>query len=658
LLGSCCRLYKHNTAPRRPRHLRSFFKSNFTVAIRIFRREGVRAMTILQAYQRVWRLRWHFLTAHVAMTLIAAAIVSPLVAAMVRLAVDLSGAPALADQDIARFLLSPAGLAGAIVVASALIVVAVLETAVLMRIHMTDRHGARTGFLRGLAAVVRRLPKLLAFAALLVGRVLIIALPFLLLAALVAWHFLTGHDINYFLSTRPPEFIRAAILIAIIAAAMGGLLVERLVSWSMALPGLLFSGFSAAGAFRESADITRGRRMRIAALLIGWALISLAIGAIVAGAAGVAARLALVDSGFGFGVIAAFMLGVLLLWFLANMFATTLTSGSLAVLLAEQLGVCGAPVTVAFAAEDAEEDKRAGAFRIAAVAIGIAAVAAFAGGLAMLADVSAAGDVEVIAHRGAAGSRPENTLASVQKAIEDGADWVEIDVQETADGDVVVLHDSDFMKIAGVDLKIWDTKTADLADIDIGSWFAPEYSGERTPTLTAVLKEAKGSNARVLIELKYYGHDQRLEERVAQIVEAAGMVESIAIMSLDYPAVRKMKALRPDWQVGLLAATAIGYLTRLEADFLAVSTGLASVNLVRRARAADLDVYVWTVNDPITMSRMVSRGVAGLITDEPGLAREVLSDRASLGPAEQLVLVGADLLGLDLSPRAYRDDSP
>ena len=615
-------------------------------------------MTILQAYRRVWQLRWHFLTTHVAITLAATAIVSPLVAAMVRLAVGLSGAPALADQDIARFLLSPAGLACAIVVASVLIVVAVFETAVLMRIHMADRNGAKTGFLRGLAAVVRRLPKLLVFAALLVGRILIIFLPFVLLSALVAWHFLTGHDINYYLSNRPPEFIRAAMIIVVIAAAMGALLVERLVSWSMALPGLLFSGFSAAGAFRESKNLTRGRKKRIAALLVGWAAISLAIGAIVAGTAAAAARFVLADSGFGFGVIAASMLSVLLLWFLANMIATTLTAGSLAVLLAYQLTICGAPITVAFAEEDAEEDKRAGTFRVAVVVVGIAAVAAFAGGLSLLADVRATGKVEVIAHRGAAGSRPENTLASVRKAIEDGADWVEIDVQETADGEVVVIHDSDFMKIAGVELKIWDATTDDLADIDIGSWFAPEYSGERTPTLKQVLEEAKDRNARVLIELKYYGHDERLEKRVAQIVEATGMVEGIAIMSLEYPAVRKMKALRPDWRVGLLAATAIGDLTRLEADFLAVSSSLASVNLIRRAGAADLDVYVWTVNDPIMMSRMVSRGAAGLITDEPGLARDVLTERANLGPAEQLVLVGADLLGLDLTPRAYRDQSP
>jgi glycerophosphoryl diester phosphodiesterase len=614
-------------------------------------------MTVPRAYQRVWQLRWRFLTTHAALTLFAAAILSPLLGAMVRLAIGFSGAPALADQDIARFLLSPTGLACAIVVASVLIVAAVLETAVLMWIHMADRHDARANVLGGLAPIIRRLPALLMFAALLVGRLLLISAPFLLLAALAAWYFLAGHDINFFLAARPPEFTHAVIVIGALAVVMGALLVTRLVSWSMALPGLVFSGFGPADAFRRSADLTRKRRLPIATELAAWAAIGLTIGALVAGTAGTAARFVLQDSGAGFGAVATLMAVALVLWFLANMAATTLTAGSLAVLLADRLGLCGAPVTVPFAGDDAETGRSAGTVWTAALALAAVAVGALVVGGAVLADARTEDDVTVIAHRGAAGARPENTLASVRKAIEDGADWVEIDVQETRDGEVVVIHDSDFMKIAGVDLKIWNATMEDLAGIDIGGWFAPEYAGERTPTLAAVLREAKG-RANVLIELKYYGHDERLEERVADIVDRADMAADIAVMSLNYDGVRKMKVLRPGWRVGLLAATAIGDMTRLEADFLAVSTGLASVHFVRRARAADRDVYVWTVNDPMAMSRMIARGAAGLITDEPGLARDVLAEHAELGTAARLLLVGADLLGIDLTPRSYRDQSP
>ena len=97
-------------------------------------------------------------------------------------------------------------------------------------------------------------------------------------------------------------------------------------------------------------------------------------------------------------------------------------------------------------------------------------------GLYLLQGVRGQGEVVVIAHRGAAGSAPENTLASVERAIDQGADYVEIDVQETADDQIAVLHDSDLMKVAGVDLKIWDATLERLAGIDIGKPGSPRSS--------------------------------------------------------------------------------------------------------------------------------------------------------------------------------------
>jgi len=229
--------------------------------------------------------------------------------------------------------------------------------------------------------------------------------------------------------------------------------------------------------------------------------------------------------------------------------------------------------------------------------------------------------------------------------LSDRADWVEIDVQETADGEVVVAHDSDFMKLAGVGLKVWDATLADLADIDIGSWYDPAYAGERTPTLRQVLEAAK-DRGKVLIELKYYGHDVELEPRVARIVRETGMSADVAVMSLKIAGVRKMQALRPGWPHGILAATALGDLSALDAEFLAVNTGQVSLNLIRRTHAQGKKLYVWTVDDPVTMVRMISMGVDGLITDEPALARRVMEARNRLTAPERLMLWLSDQLRL------------
>ena len=240
----------------------------------------------------------------------------------------------------------------------------------------------------------------------------------------------------------------------------------------------------------------------------------------------------------------------------------------------------------------------------------------------------------------------ENTLAAIKKAIEDKADWVEIDVQETADDKVVVFHDSDFMKLAGVDLKIWDATMDDLKGIDIGSWFAPEFKDQRVPTLDEVLDVCKGKVG-VNIELKYYGHDKQLEQRVVEIVEAHDMAAEIVVMSLKIDAVKKMKSLRPNWKVGLLMSVSAGDMRTLEADFLAVNAGFANRRLVRSTHAGGKEIFVWTVNDISTMSAMVSRGVDGLITDKPALAKAVLEMRAKLSAPERLLLELAGVFGLD-----------
>ena len=117
-------------------------------------------------------------------------------------------------------------------------------------------------------------------------------------------------------------------------------------------------------------------------------------------------------------------------------------------------------------------------------------------------------------------------------------------------------------------------------------------------------------------------------------------------MSLKYEGVQKMKAIEPEWTVGLLASTLVGNLPALDVDFLAVNAAAASARLVRDAQAAGKDVYVWTINSPLAMSHMASLGVSGLITDKPALARDVLLQRSGLSAIERLVLAMGSSLGL------------
>jgi glycerophosphoryl diester phosphodiesterase len=254
-------------------------------------------------------------------------------------------------------------------------------------------------------------------------------------------------------------------------------------------------------------------------------------------------------------------------------------------------------------------------------------------------------EVAITAHRGASAHAPENSLAAVKRAIADNTDWVEIDVQETADGIIVLAHDQDLKKVAGMDLKIGEATYDQLRHVDIGRSFSPEFAGERIPTLEEVLTVCKG-HAGLNIELKYYGHEKKLEERVIELVEAHDMASDVVVMSLKHEGVQKTKALRPSWTVGLLTAVAIGNLTKVEADFLAVNAKIATSTFIHSAHRRGKEVYVWTINDPVLMSDFISRGVDNIITDKPALARSVLAQRAQMTPAERLLVRVGSQVGL------------
>ena len=258
---------------------------------------------------------------------------------------------------------------------------------------------------------------------------------------------------------------------------------------------------------------------------------------------------------------------------------------------------------------------------------------------------------EIMAHRGASLAAPENTMAAVRSAIDSGAQWVEIDVQETADGEVVVIHDSDLQKIGRVPLGVATSELEELQEVDIGSWFGEEFSEERIPTLDQVLRLCK-DRIRVNIELKYYGAQQQLEKRVAEIVDANAMADQVVVMSLSLDGIRKMRQLRPAWTLGLLSSVAVGNLAALDVDFLALNARFASRHLIRRMHEQGKDIMVWTINDPVGMSAMASRGVDVIITDEPALAVSLMEQREQLEPAERLLMQLADIFQ---KPSLYRE---
>ncbi|WP_133169951.1 glycerophosphodiester phosphodiesterase family protein [Shimia abyssi] len=589
------------------------------------------------------------MAAHLVFSLVLGTVLVPVMALAVRLALKLSGQPALADFDIAVFLLSPVGFVAFLFLAGFALFLFVLDVSFMMAIVLRERHSGETRVLETIMLIVPRMRVIVELGMRLTLRVLAICLPFLAVAGAAYFAWMTEFDINYYLSNKPQEFTRTLIVAGAVLAVMAIVLLRSLIRWTLTLPLVVFGGVAPKQSFAQSAEEMRGQEIGFGSRILVWIAVGFVVNAGAVAVLGVVTNLSIASFAGGLQSLVLFLLLFAGLGAVVNFSIAAMTTGALATLIVARAGWPG---------KDAPSVPPIPSWAKPAIAgVAVAAVVLTGIALTQLARVEANPEVQVIAHRGAAGAAPENTMASILRAIEDEADWIEIDVQETADGKVVVVHDSDFMKIAGVNLRVWDATMPDLAEIDIGSWFDPAFSDERTPLLSEVLDLAKG-RAGVVIELKYYGHDEMLEQRVADLVEAADMVEHVRIMSLKYSAVQKMRALRPDWNIGLLASASLGRMWELDADFLAVNGATTSHRLVRETRAAGKETFVWTINDALSMSQMISKGVDGLITDEPALARKTIAEHRELNLIERMVLGLAGSIGLDLKTESYRDDSP
>jgi len=242
----------------------------------------------------------------------------------------------------------------------------------------------------------------------------------------------------------------------------------------------------------------------------------------------------------------------------------------------------------------------------------------------------------IIAHRAGAHYGPENTLAALEKTIEQKADYAEIDVQRTFDGTVVVVHDQDLMRLARDPRRIRETTYQDLSKVDVGSGFHKKFAGERLARLSDFLSVASGK-IKLLIELKYYGEDPLLAGETAKLVLQAGMEKEVAFMSLNLEGVKQIKRLAPQIPAGYLFAAGLGDLAQLDVDFLAVPIGQATAGLMKAAEEKIMKVYAWTVNDIDDILDLMEVGIDGMITDDPALARKAVEDIRKLSAMERFL---------------------
>lgn len=234
----------------------------------------------------------------------------------------------------------------------------------------------------------------------------------------------------------------------------------------------------------------------------------------------------------------------------------------------------------------------------------------------------------VIAHKGASGDAPENTLAAFQLAVEQDADVLELDVQMTADGYPIVFHDDTLDRTTNGKGLARSKTLAEIKGLDAGSWFSKRYASERVPTLEEVVAWAKGKIP-LAIEIKNLPYRYKgIEASVTGVLERQHAMLEHEVFSFDHPCVRRFKAREPGLLTGVCyhgdavdhAALAKG------ANATVLHPMLLDIrpDALREAHAAGLLVFPWTADTQEEIRALLALGVDGITTDYPARVRGMI----------------------------------
>ncbi len=562
-----------------------------------------------------------------------------------------SGQIAVTDNDLLTFVFSLPGVIFVLLSVGFALMFWFAEQAAMLMIVADASHGTKVSVSRVLWENVKHMPALLNLGLRQAVVYLLVAIPFGCGVGLTYWLLLTDFEFYYYLKVQPKNWWIAIAIVSSLGLVYLSLTTWLYIRWMLSIPILIFEKASPREALRKSRQQTRGRFWELAGpLAISWLVAVFAswvmtwlIGAVAAW---------LVEDSTTLAVLIPVVIGTLVLvmfvslaWFVIGkimhvvlMARAYLDTTELGQLQSETEPSASRPLPIGL--------RRAGLLVACAVLI----VTGIASGTAFVERINIDRTIEITGHRGNKRRAPENTLSALKQAIAEGADYAEIDVQTTAYGVVVLLHDADLMRVASVNKRLNETNYAQLKDIDVGSSFDPKFSSERIPTLQEAIDLCRG-RMKLNIEVKYTWADPELASKVGQIVRRNNFTSQCVISSLKLKALKEIKQSFPELTTGFIVFRAIGNLSSMEADFLSISAAEATPELVKAEQRRGGEVHVWTVNDPSNLLSMIEMGVDNIITDERALIRRLLKKWNELSGIEKLVLMLRNLI-IGLEPPA------
>lgn len=235
----------------------------------------------------------------------------------------------------------------------------------------------------------------------------------------------------------------------------------------------------------------------------------------------------------------------------------------------------------------------------------------------------------LIAHRGGSREVPENTMAAFRHAVSLGMRLVELDVQMTSDGELVVIHDDTVDRTTNGSGPVGTFTLEELKKLDAGSWFAPQYAREQIPTLREVLDLCTSTGVGVVVEIKHPEMYPQLEEKVVALIGEMWLrgAENIWCISFDHEAIRRIRKLDPVLPLGYLLPPGTEQFVfpddTVQAFCPYYKSPLQHPEQVAEAHEMGKLVLVYTVDEPEEIRALAAVGVDGMVTDVPGALQQV-----------------------------------
>ena len=576
------------------------------------------------------------------------AILSPIFIAMVHWGVFRGDRLPAGNDELIQFVLSPTGFSYIFLIILITLTGVTIRFAGLFQIITDELRGRNVSITSTTVRIAQRLPFLVKLCAITIGAAIILALPLIAGIWGIYQVYLTEFDINYYLSATPPEWYRA-ITLGGIWGGLWGIGVLFLVGFSLpALPSYLDGRRTLHEALKESWTLPFTQMLiflkSIGIAIFFWVLIRLFSDSILILSFGAISGWVLDISG-SLRILAAFAGSYLILSFIITASISFVGFSLISAIITKfyyiyirgNEGVVS-PGMLQLTKKTIRSLRWISNPKYLTVIFSLLLLSSIVSSIIM---TRSPGPIdynpEIVSHRANAGGAPENSLAALQESINLGVDYAEIDVQLTADGVPVILHDADLMRVADHPGRVDQMTYAEMRQLQLLS--DKEFPDELLviPTLSEFLEMAKGQIG-LMIELKYYGFREDLAEETIRVIREHEMENQVILMSLTIPSVQQVKTLAPDLPMGYVSAVAAGDLSRIPMDFLAINQQNVTSQLVQNYSARNQQVYAWTVNSTANMVDLLEKQVTGLITDETEMAIAIADEFSDLTNAERLLL--------------------